>query len=500
METGQYRTKRLTITKSYIAHRSKRIAVSEIAEVNQPKNSPVAIVTGLFLLVGTFALFNGNVFFLMFSGLLFIGGLLPPPVINITTSSGTSHRLNFGKERSPQRAIRTIKANVQEFQDKSSRARTYTIATSSSNYPLNPEEHVRQYVLQLLAIKFGFAKSDTVSEFPIKLGSSQKRADVVVFLPGKPHIQSNIYIIIECKRMDRRDDSAAQDQLESYLSACLNARYGVVATHRWRVTEKINNGGAWGYQSIPALVDVNGAFQRIDYNPVQPVHSQGVLDVDQFLDDLAPLEPGSGIPQIFRGTLKYALAAGAVIAVIFVVANATQPSSSVLPTLAALRSRTPAPINQQAVNDMASTILPTETAPRFRTFTPSLTFNRQTVVSTNAVPGVMEAESTASPDESSELLQPTITSVPVLATLAPATLVATVAPTDPPTTARFGVIQTTLNVNLRQSASTRAGVITVMSPGTRIEIIGENEDGSWLQVRLSSGEVGWVATRLVRME
>jgi hypothetical protein len=44
-----------------------------------------------------------------------------------------------------------------------------------------PEEHVRQRVARSLVEEYGYAKSDLHIEFPIKLGSARKRADIAVF-------------------------------------------------------------------------------------------------------------------------------------------------------------------------------------------------------------------------------------------------------------------------------------------------------------------------------
>lgn len=187
--------------------------MSEIIDAAQPQNEPALIVIGLVLMGGTLLFSGGNVNWWVVGmfGLIVINGLIPPPIVKLTLAGGEKYTIRLGNERRPQRAIRIIRANVYEFQSKTSQARTYTISPASNNYALNPEEYVRQYVLQLLLRTFGYASSDIGYEFPIKLGSSQKRADLVIFHPGTAHTQANIHIIIECKRSDRRDDSAAQE-------------------------------------------------------------------------------------------------------------------------------------------------------------------------------------------------------------------------------------------------------------------------------------------------
>ena len=93
-----------------------------------------------------------------------------------------------------------------------------------------PEEYVRQNLERALVEQYGYQRRDCEPEFRIKVGSSRRRAaDIAVFSSDLEHRQENIYIIVECKRAntnpaDRRDGI---DQLKSYLSACLNARYGL---------------------------------------------------------------------------------------------------------------------------------------------------------------------------------------------------------------------------------------------------------------------------------
>ena len=93
-----------------------------------------------------------------------------------------------------------------------------------------PEEYVRQNLERALVEQYGYPIDDCEPEFKIKVGSSRRRAaDIAVFTAGAEHRQENVYIIVECKRAktkpaDRKDGI---DQLKSYLSASLNARYGL---------------------------------------------------------------------------------------------------------------------------------------------------------------------------------------------------------------------------------------------------------------------------------
>lgn len=92
-----------------------------------------------------------------------------------------------------------------------------------------PEEYVRQNLEKALVRQYRYDPSDCQPEFSIKLGSSRKRADVVVFHPGSAHKQEFIYIVVETKRAGTSpfDKKEGIDQLKSYMASCLNAEYGL---------------------------------------------------------------------------------------------------------------------------------------------------------------------------------------------------------------------------------------------------------------------------------
>ena len=91
------------------------------------------------------------------------------------------------------------------------------------------EEYVRQNVERSLVQEYQYPREDIAVEFPIKLGSSRKRVDLAIFDEGKEHKQDHIIVLVECKQegtstQDKRDGVA---QLQSYMSACPNCKYGL---------------------------------------------------------------------------------------------------------------------------------------------------------------------------------------------------------------------------------------------------------------------------------
>src|ERR1039458_8916612 len=92
-----------------------------------------------------------------------------------------------------------------------------------------PEEYVRQNVAMSLVLEYGYDRSQIAVEFRIKVGAGTKRVDLAIFPPEAQRSQENIAVIVETKKLGaKRDDSNdGVDQLKSYMSACLNAEYGM---------------------------------------------------------------------------------------------------------------------------------------------------------------------------------------------------------------------------------------------------------------------------------
>jgi hypothetical protein len=55
-------------------------------------------------------------------------------------------------------------------------------------------------------------------------------------------------------------------------------------------------------------------------------------------------------------------------------------------------------------------------------------------------------------------------------------------------------------VNVRGGPGTTYEVVTVVSPGVEVTVIGRNADGSWINIRLEDGTEGWMARQLLLLE
>jgi type I restriction enzyme M protein len=129
------------------------------------------------------------------------------------------------------------------------------------------EENVRQRWARSLVEEYGYLKTDIAVEYPIKMGSSRKRADIVVFKEGAAPKQQNIFIIIEAKTEHTLPTAAGEGlaQLKSYMSASIGCRYGMWVGSEKIVVEKVDGELEDGVGDIPS---------KGDQEPRPPVFSE----------------------------------------------------------------------------------------------------------------------------------------------------------------------------------------------------------------------------------
>ena len=120
-----------------------------------------------------------------------------------------------------------------------------------------PEEHVRQRVARSLLEEYGYEREDLHCEFPIKMGSGKrKRVDIAIFHAGTEHRQENIFIIVEAKQEAIRptDRKEGVDQLKSYMSACVNAKWGLWVASEMQAFERTVD--SKGNYDFPEATDI----------------------------------------------------------------------------------------------------------------------------------------------------------------------------------------------------------------------------------------------------
>jgi type I restriction enzyme M protein len=118
-----------------------------------------------------------------------------------------------------------------------------------------PEERVRQEIARSLVEEYGYKKEDIELGFPIRAGRRVKFADIVVFYDDRVHKQENIYIIAETKSDNVKPShkESGIDQLKSYLSVCLNAKFGLWVGSERIALEVVEKEGIREFVDIPDL-------------------------------------------------------------------------------------------------------------------------------------------------------------------------------------------------------------------------------------------------------
>lgn len=142
-------------------------------------------------------------------------------------------------------------------------------------HPDKPEEHLRQRLLRSLVEEYGYPKEDIECFFSINVGRAKKRPDVVIFRHGEPHVQSTIFIIVEAKteRVKPEDKDSGVGQLESYLSACPNAKYGIWVGSELRAYEvSVEEGIRKPIETTDAPRFGKEAPSRITFRELVPAH------------------------------------------------------------------------------------------------------------------------------------------------------------------------------------------------------------------------------------
>ena len=125
-----------------------------------------------------------------------------------------------------------------------------------------PEEYIRQNIEKALVRQYKYPPGDCTPEFTIRVGSSRKRVDIVVFNKDSDHTQANAYILVETKKADVKPTHRTEGvgQLQSYMASSLNVRYGMWTngTDRFCFAKRGDSKGGWTFEEI---IDIPGFGQ-----------------------------------------------------------------------------------------------------------------------------------------------------------------------------------------------------------------------------------------------
>lgn len=132
-----------------------------------------------------------------------------------------------------------------------------------------PEEYVRQTIEKRLINEHRYSTSQVKIEYILQLGSSKKRADIVIFDRGcAQQTQENIRIIVECKK-ETIEPSNAKDginQLKSYMAACSNCEWGLWTNGKQKEVfhKVVNENGQIIFEDFNDIPSADGNLDDID--------------------------------------------------------------------------------------------------------------------------------------------------------------------------------------------------------------------------------------------
>lgn len=132
-----------------------------------------------------------------------------------------------------------------------------------------PEEYVRQTIEKRLINEHKYATSQVKVEYTLQLGSSKKRADIVIFDKGSMDFtQQNVRIIIECKKETVEPNNATDGvaQLKSYMSACPNCEWGMWTNGKQKEVfrKAVNEHGIICFDDFNDIPSADGNIEDID--------------------------------------------------------------------------------------------------------------------------------------------------------------------------------------------------------------------------------------------
>ena len=137
-----------------------------------------------------------------------------------------------------------------------------------------PEEYVRQTIEKRLVNEHGYPTKQIRIEYALQIGSSKRRADIVIFDKNCTGLaQENVKIIIECKS-EKVDPNSSKDgigQLKSYMSACSNCEWGMWTNGKTKEVFRkvVNDQGQIVFEDYNDIPSADGNLDDID-RPKRP--------------------------------------------------------------------------------------------------------------------------------------------------------------------------------------------------------------------------------------
>lgn len=173
-----------------------------------------------------------------------------------------------------------------------------------------PEEYVRQEIEKSLIQEYGYLREDMAAEFRLKMGSARKSADIVIFLEDAAHDQQHLWAIIECKapKVSPNDKREGIEQLQSYMSACLNVEFGMWTNGQERICYRKVLKGIGGVAEFEEIPDIppkgRESSDQIAITDLRPATSDALLFAFQRCHNYIAGNQGLQKPEAFWELLK----------------------------------------------------------------------------------------------------------------------------------------------------------------------------------------------------
>lgn len=173
-----------------------------------------------------------------------------------------------------------------------------------------PEEYVRQEIEKSLVREYKYPKGEIAVEFKVKMASSSKRADLVIFPEDVAHKQENAWAIVECKaeKISPNDKKDGIDQLHSYMAACVNAEFGLWTNGLERLCyRKVARDGANHFDEIPDIPVKGKSLEDAEkptHDKLRPASSDALLFAFRRCHNYIAGNQGLQKPEAFWELLK----------------------------------------------------------------------------------------------------------------------------------------------------------------------------------------------------
>jgi eukaryotic-like serine/threonine-protein kinase len=199
------------------------------------------------------------------------------------------------------------------------------------------------------------------------------------------------------------------------------------------------------------------------------------------------------------------------------------PRPTLTPTATATETFTPtntpthtATVTETPLPTETPTVTPTETPSPTETFTPTTT-STPTMTATEtpspthtrtpdltATAGAQAALTATQVAQVTQVFETAVAAVQATSDAqathdaqATDTPTSTYTPTNVPTSLRIAQAGENQTINIREEDNTSSAIVGTLNPENSVQVVGENEDGSWLNIVMDDGTGGWVFADLV---